>query len=256
LPIIHEKFRVMRRLIPVLFLTVVLAGTAVAQEQDANWRFGLKVQPSVSWLGTSLNEFENGNSRLNFGYGLMVERLLFGSRVWFASGLFINDFGGNFSYQGQDKQVVFHQQGDSILFLSRRMRVKYVEFPMVMKFRTPEINYITYTLHFGLNMGFRAKATGDDSFRDIGAGNVTGKYDDRDIRNDISFIKASLDVGIGGEYNIAESTSLIVGLSYLNGFTNITRKQSEMLRYSGADAVKMKQIFFGHTIMLSLGILF
>jgi hypothetical protein len=247
----------MRRVIPVFMLIVFFSGTTPAQEQspDALWRLGLKLQPSLSWLGTSLNEFENGSSRLNFGYGLMAERALFKSTVWIASGLFVNDFGGNFNYVGQDKQVIFHQQGDSILFVSRRLRLKYVEVPLVMKFRTPEINYITYTAHFGLNLGFRTKAAGDDSFRDISAGNVTGKYDDRDIRNDISFIKAALDVGVGGEYSIAGSTSLVVNVSFLNGFTNIARKQSEMLRYRG-DNTGMKQIFMSKAVVLSIGVLF
>ncbi len=245
----------MKKVVVFFLLTIVFAGTTTAQEAEALWRFGISAKPSISWLGTNLQEFENDGARLNFGYGLMVERSIFSSTV-IAGGIFVNDFRGTFNYVEKDQHVKFHEQNDSIRFETRKMSLKYVEVPFKLKFRTPEINYITYTAHFGINMGFRVKAMADDHFRDIRADGTTGVYDNRDIRDDIGFIKMALDVGIGGEYNLAGTTSLLVGLSYLNGFSNITRKESEMLRYLGGDNAKMKQVFYGHTIMLSVGVLF
>lgn len=241
----------MKRLLLVFLLGLFFSANVIAQDEP-EWRFGLKVQPSVSWFGTSLKEFENGKPKLNFGYGLMVEKSMFKSAV-LATGLFVNDFGGNINYIGQDKQINFKGQNDSILFSSRKLMLKYVEIPIALKFRTPEINYITYHAHFGVDLGFRVKATGDENFRYFSS-SKTGTYDAEDIRNDISFLKMGLDVGIGGEYSIAGSTSLTVGVSYVNGFTNVTRKNAELLIYS--DDSRVKQIFYGHTIILSVGVLF
>jgi hypothetical protein len=241
----------MKRLMLVFWLFILASGSVVAQDEP-EWRFGLRVQPSVSWFGTSLKEFENGKPKLNFGYGLMIEKSMFKSAV-LATGIFVNDFGGTFNYVGQDKQINFKGQNDSILFTSRKLMLKYVEIPITLKFRTPEINYITYHAHFGVDMGFRVKATADESFRYFSSSKM-GSYEDEDIRNDVSFLKMGLDVGIGGEYSIAGSTSLTLGVSYINGFTNVTRKNAELLIYS--DDSKVKQIFYGHTILLSVGVLF
>ncbi len=243
----------MKRVIIAVLSLVIFTGTINAQD-EADWRFGIKVQPSVSWLGTSLKEFQNGKPKLNFGYGLIVEKGLFKNTV-LASGLFINDFGGKYKYIGLDKRINFKSYDNSTFFVSRSMRMKYVELPVVLKFRTTEINYITYFAHFGLDMGFRVKARGDDDFGDIKPGSKPdGVYPNIDLTRDISFIKLGLDVGIGGEYSIAGSTALLVGMSYINGFTNLTRKNSELLIY--VDNSKVKQIFYGHTFMLSVGILF
>jgi hypothetical protein len=230
-------------------------GSVISQEERAEWRFGLKAQPSVSWLSTTLNEFENGQARINFGYGLMVERSIFKSTV-IASGLFVNDYSANFNYVGQDRTISFHEKNDSILFDARRIRARYVEVPLLLKFRTPEINYLTYSAHFGFNLGFRARALGDDQFRDIRGGNTKGTFDNQDITNDIGFLKATLDVGLGAEYSIAGSTSLLIGISYQNGFTNFARKQSELLRYRDADKEGVKQVFYGRAVVLNIGILF
>jgi hypothetical protein len=245
----------MKRVTIFILGMLVFSGAMMAQEEAAEWRFGLKAQPSVSWLSTTLNEFENGQARMNFGYGLMVEKSIFKSTV-IASGLFINDYGANFKYVGQDRLVNFYEKNDSVLFESRSFRVRYVEVPVLLKFRTPEINYITYSAHFGLNLGFRARALGDDQFRDIRGGNTVGTFDNQDISNDISFLKATLDVGLGAEYSIAGSTALLVGVSYQNGFSNFARKKSELLRYRGADKEGLKQVFFGRAIVLNVGILF
>jgi hypothetical protein len=241
----------MKRILLSLVMMVILSGSTFAQEMS-EWRFGLKVLPSVTWLSTSLKEFENGKPRLNFGYGLMVEKSVFKSTV-LATGLLVNDFSANYTYIGTDRQVTFKGQNDSIQFTSRKLMLKYVEVPVALKFRTPEINYITYSAHFGINMGFRVKSTADENFRYAVSGK-TGGYDAEPINNDINFMKLGLDVGLGGEYSIAGSTSLTVGLSYINGFTNITRKEAELLIYD--DDNKVKQVFYGHSILLSVGILF
>lgn len=252
---------IMKKVLFAIVLTVFIVsgtysqedGTARVSSEIPEWRFGLKAQPSISWLRTPMKEFENGKTKLNFGYGLMVEKSLFKSTV-LATGLLVNDFGGNYSYVGLDHNINFKEQNDSILFTSRKLYLKYVEIPFALKFRTPEINYFTYFAHFGLDLGFRVKATADDNFRDIRT-NKTGLYEAEVINNDAGFMRMGLNVGLGGEYSIAGTTSIMVGLAYVNGFTNVMRKESEMLLNASNDA-RMKQIFYGHSVVLNLGILF
>ncbi len=249
----------MKKTILFFFITVLCMPSLLAQGSGekndfASWRFGLRIQPSLSWLRTPGNDFENGKAKFNFGYGLMVEKSLLKS-TYLTTGFFINDIGGNYKYTGLDKTICFKDKSDSIFFTSRKLMLKYVELPIALKFRTPEINYLTYTAHFGVDVGFRIKATADESFRDAQNANAPGLYQAIDIKNDVSFMRLGLNVGIGAEYSLAGSTSLIAGFSYVNGFTNILRKESELLRYKD-DPAKVKQIFYGHAVVLHIGVLF
>jgi hypothetical protein len=221
--------------------------------RDVEWRFGLKAQPSVSWLTTPLKEFENEGVKMNFGYGLVVEKRLFSSAV-LATGFMVNDFGGTYKYIGQDKAIIFkNQNDDSIRFNSRKLMLKYLEVPVALKFRTPEINYLTYFAHIGLDVGFRIKATSNDNFRDLKL-NRTGVYEKEPVTSDVNFIKMGLQLGLGTEYSLAGNTALMIGVSYVNGFTNVMRKESDILIYN--DGSKVKQQFSGQTVNLNIAILF
>jgi opacity protein-like surface antigen len=47
------------------------------------------------------------------------------------------------------------------------------------------------------------------------------ELENENISDDINLFKASLIVGAGLEYNFSGNTSLLVGITYNNGFTNI-----------------------------------
>lgn len=241
------------------FIVFALLFSAFAQENASendiqDWRFGIKAQPSISWFNSNNKQFDHDKVKLNFGYGLTIEKRIFNSGTTvLATGFIINDFGGTYDYTGKDKNVLFKNENDSIIFTSRKLMLRYVEIPVALKFRTPEINYLTYFAHFGLDIGFRVRARSDDSFLDIRT-NKSGVYADEVVTDDVNFMKMGLNLGIGAEYSLAGSTSLVIGLSYINGFTNIVRKQPEMIRYD--DGSRVTKVLFGHTVNLSVGILF
>ncbi len=244
----------MKKCILFVLLMSLISVNAISQEL-ADWRFGIKAQPSISWLSTIDKDFENGKAKLNLGYGLMIEKGLWNKKtVALITGLLVNDFGGNYNSVG-DQRVVF-QGEDSILFDARKLKLKYVEIPLALKFRTPEINYLTYYANFGVDVGFRVKAISDDQFRDIRTTPPKkGTYNDKQINNDVGFMRMGLNIGMGAEYSIAGSTSLTFGLAYVNGFTNLMRKEAEMLQYM--DTGKgIKQLFYGHAVNLNIGLLF
>jgi hypothetical protein len=237
----------------ILMIHSTMAQQPAGDGRDAEWRFGLKAQPSASWLLTPLKEFENEGVKVNFGYGLVLEKRLFSSAV-LATGFMVNDFGGTYKYIGMDKAILFKDQNnDSIRFNSRKLMLKYLEVPVALKFRTPEINYFTYFAHIGLDLGFRVKATSNDNFRDLKLDRM-GTYEKEPVSSDVNFMKLGLQLGLGTEYSLAGNTALMVGVSYVNGFTNVMRKESDILIYN--DLSKVKQQFMGQTINLNIAILF
>ncbi len=236
-----------------LFIAVIVFGalSGTLAQEVSDWRFGIHIQPTVSWFSTTMKEFENGKPKLNLSYGGIVEKSFRKSAV-ISTGFLISDFGGNYTYVGEDKQIWLKDQ-DSVLFLSRKLKARYVEVPVALKFRTPRINYLTYTAHFGLDFGFRARALSDDAIKDLKT-NLSSTKTNEPIEDDVNFMRLGLNIGIGAEYIIAGTTVVFAEVSYINGFTNITRKESEILRYQ--DGSRVKQIFYGNTVALKIGVLF
>lgn len=237
----------------ILIVAMLLLGLALkGNTQDVSeWRFGIHMQPTVSWFSTTMKEFENGKPKINFSYGGIIEKSL-RKNVVLSTGFLISDFGGNYNYATTERQVWFKDQ-DSVQFTSRKLKARYVELPAALKFRTTRINYLTYTAHFGLDLGFRVRALSDDGFRELKTG-ITGTYDNEPIQQDINFMKLGLNVGIGAEYVVAGTTVVFGEVSYIYGFTNITRKESEILVYQ--TGARVKQIFTGNVIALKIGVLF
>ena len=115
------------------------------------------------------------------------------------------------------------------MLASREYRINYVTIPITLKLKTPEIGAFTYFGQFGVNLSIKTKAK---SVSDEGVIiNNNGKPpQDIDITNDMGFLNMGLNIGAGFEYNLAGSTSVVVGINYHNGFTNVLRTTSKQLK--------------------------
>ena len=49
---------------------------------------------------------------------------------------------------------------------------------------------------------------------------------------DVNLFKLGLNIGLGVEYNLVGNTSLLVGLNWINGFTNVLKKKSNEIFYN------------------------
>lgn len=240
----------------IILLALVFCSTAFLKAQDANmFRFGLKVNPSVSWLKTDVSDFANEKSKINFSYGLIVERY-FNQTTVLATGISITDFGSTLKYGAEPEQTFYFPDGDTTAFFlqNRKLKLKYVEVPLLLKFRTPEIGYMTYTAHFGLDFGFRVKSIAEDEGKWENTPTQVSTLENVDITDDVKFIKMALNVGLGAEYNLTGTTSAIFSLNYQNGFTNLLHDPSEFLNDHNASS--LKQIGYGHAVVLTVGVLF
>jgi opacity protein-like surface antigen len=90
---------------------------------------------------------------------------------------------------------------------------------------TNEIGYMRYYAQVGIGNAFNIRAKADQVLPTYDQSGVyvtsfTESTGD-DVQSDINLYKASLIVGAGLEYNFSGNTSLLVGVTYNNGFTNI-----------------------------------
>jgi hypothetical protein len=99
---------------------------------------------------------------------------------------------------------------------------QYVELPITLKLMTNEIGYITYYGQIGFGAAFNISAKSDYDVYDPATKSVTS-FTDEDVMDHTNPFKASLILGAGLQYNFSGNTSLLIGLTYNNGFTNILK---------------------------------
>lgn len=261
-----------------------------------NFRFGLKVTPSINWFKPDGKILSANGPAVRYGGGLVMEFRL-AKVVSVQTGLQVDVDGGkikfnnggpgvanantvSYYYFGLDDKIVKY---DPVLAASpsythyqlneRVYSTTYFTIPVSLKMKTKEIGAFTYFGQIGMNNSFRWKATANDELQVINdVSNTLGTKDSKskvDISQDISIYTASLNFGLGAELNFSGSTSLLFGLNYNLGFSSIVKNDSEYLgrraNVAGFNSTsnpndfilsKMPQSIKSNAVLITLGVLF
>ena len=278
----------MKKILTALTL-VLFTGTTFAQDETKGFRFGLRIDPMLSWYKPdNEKKFENLGTGLGFGWGLHLE---FKIAETFS---FYSTFGlqydkGKLSYfpqgsttadsvfyriDGNDEFVEWQSASingngskdtaSTLLMLNERVfSVNYANIGFGLKMKTKEIGYLTYFGHFGGNIGIKTKAKANDQVyfygKDLNTTPSSGEKSALDITSELQPLKIGLTIGAGAEYNISGSTSLLFGLTYNHGVTNVLKKNSDFLRTIKDGTSNIESITQQATvrnITLTIGILF
>jgi hypothetical protein len=262
-----------------LLMVVITAKAAFAQDdQIKNFRFGLRATPSINWYKPDdKKKFASDGARLKFGYGLITEFRL--------SNLISVSTGVGFDYDGgkidilNDTASAYYIKNNEFVEIeeahndtsgtvgvyhlkSREYNTNYITIPITLKMKTKEIGMLTYYGMFGVNASFRTKARVEDTYTSLYTP-PNSSYDGTDMENtnDMNLFKFALNIGGGAEYNLSGSTSLVFGLNFYNGFSNVLKKNSRYLLDASTaqnviDKKPLEQKAKGNAIALTVGILF
>ncbi len=227
--------------IATFFLMLLIAAPAMARD-DFGFRFGLKASPNFSWFRTETRGWSNSGLDLGFSYGLIVD-YEFAENYAITSGISILRTGGTMKYR-----YMYDPGGQNLDTEKRRdHHLRYLEFPIALKLQTSEMGYITYFGKFGLGLGFRLQAKADDRI-DL-SDDSTLRTKDMDISDNIRFLRAALIIGGGVEYNMGGRTSLLGGLTFHNGFSNVLDKDNPFPDGAAPSAVN-------NYVEVTLGVMF
>ncbi|MFP5080616.1 porin family protein [Pedobacter sp. JCM 36344] len=202
-------------------ILLFLTGSVFAQDFSSpyyGFRLGLTAHPTIGWLKPDIGK-SNGVS-LGFSYGLIGD-FNFTQNYSFATGLTIT------TVNGKSTEIVTSNSGSAIPSQAEyelKYKIQYVEVPLTLKLKTVKINEVRYFGQFGLSNGILIGAKQD--------ADMTGGASRRDIniKDDIKFYRAGLIIGAGAEFEISENTSITTGLTFNNGFTDITSSKSSIVR--------------------------
>lgn len=222
-------------------------------QYDNGFRLGLKMSPAASWLKSNEKSASYDGIKPDFSYGLIAEIVL-GDNYAFATGFEIMNNGGILDYSKAPYKVFFYEEtGDTFYVTQRKYKVRYVNVPLTLKFKTNEIGHFSYFGIFGADAGVRIKAFTDNAGT-INSSKAEAESNKNDALEDVNFLRLALNIGIGAEYNISGKTSLVTSLHFNNGFTNVLARNSRQLKYSANQ--KLRQNAINNYISLNIGILF
>lgn len=193
-----------------LFITILALISVKAFSQDT--RFTVFVDPQFSWMSSDLKNVESDGSKFGVNIGLNMDNF-FAQNYAFTTGISIDNTGGNLIFE--DSTTLKTNGGNEELPEGSivHYKLQYINIPLGLKLKTNEIGYLTFFANLGINGGINIKATGEvDDF----------ELDNENISEEISLFNLGYYIGAGAEYSIGGNSAIILGLTYTNGFIDIT----------------------------------
>lgn len=193
-----------------ILLALATSSTAFAQVE-----IGLKLSPSITSLRTdapSASKFENGDTKLSLGGGLLVD-YFFGENYAFSSGLFLTGRGGTFTYSDVSSGVT-----GQAFTAKQKLAIQYLELPATVKLFTNEVSpgtRVYFQVGGALAVPVGTRINGEKRYVDAANQKETKASDH------VKFIDANVLAGAGVEYQLGTNTKLFGGLSYHRGLINI-----------------------------------
>jgi len=214
----------------VILVAATIGTIPLNAQDDAGVRFGLKLSPNLGFVNPDTKGLESNGAGAGYTFGLMAEFPIGTTGNYrFATGLYLNTMSGQWK---QEYKYVDNVSGPvRTKELESDMKLRYIELPLTIKMMTNEIGYMRYFGQVGFGNAFNLRAK-SDVVQPVVAGALADgtpivtefvESEDEDVQDDINPYKASLIVAAGLEYNFSGNTSLLVGITYNNGFTDILK---------------------------------
>lgn len=243
-------------------LLIALSAFFIAEiNAQSDFQLGLKLSPNFSWFKAQSESLSSDGINFGFNYGLVGDFNI-SENYSFSTGLLIVNAGGEIEYP----YVAQIDQGAGITTAIGGKRkddisLSYIEIPLTLKLKTNEIGYLKYFGQFGVGLAANYRAKADTEFTYAGANTaITVSDDEVDFADEINFFRASLIVGLGVEYNLSGNTSLILGATFNNGFTNVLSEDAYYANPDGTgDATRGREDDFkaiNNYLILNVGVLF
>ena len=198
-----------------VFLSALLLVSHLATAAETGFKFGMKASPNISWHRPETRGFERNGVTFGLSYGVIAD-YVFAEGYAISTGVNILHTGGKLKYRYIRDGLDTDKRRDYSL--------RYLQVPLTIKLRTDEIGYITYYGQFGLGLGFNTKAEADQRIPQ-GDGTVVSASG-VDISDETRFMRGAMIIGAGVEYSLGGRTSLMGGLVFNNGFSNVLKMES------------------------------
>lgn len=249
-------------------LLAVLLALVIGSFAQKDFQLGLQFSPNIGWLKPIGNNIEADGAKIGYTFGIIGDFNISDNYI-FSTGIQLVNTG--FTLKKPDVQEVTNTQGileNGYGSTVTDLRLNYIEIPLTLKLRTNEVGYMKYYGQVGIGLGANYRALSNEQFTYVPAnGNATQPISNEEVdyNDEINLFRAALIIGAGVEYNLSGNTSLIAGVTFNNGFTNIFSKDVHAADINGnavkppdtdADKRNKSAESINNMIVLNIGILF
>lgn len=197
-----------------------------------NAKFGVYVDPQLVWLNPDSREIVNDGVKVGISGGLEIDKY-FQKNYAIQTGLAIGTQGGKIRFGIQSLFTSYDEVDTLPTGTTVDYNLNYITVPLGLKLKTNQIGYFSYYARIGFTNQFNIKAKATSS---------EGTLEKNNINEEIFFYNLAYHFGIGVEYNISEDTALNFGITYHNGFIDITNDK-EFKIYSRNLALRLGVMF-------------
>lgn len=209
----------MKKISTIIILSFLSLGAWAQNFPVANYgfRLGLTATPTIGWIKPEQGKTDGVG--LGFSYGLIGD-FNFAPNYSFATALTITSING----KSTEANVTPYHSGSVPIAYDLKYKMQYIDLPLTIKLKTVKDEGRRWYGQFGLSNSFNISAK-----QDAKNGNSV-VADNLKITDYTKFYRAGLIIGGGGEFDISGNASILAGLTYNNGFTNITSDKSRDVR--------------------------
>jgi opacity protein-like surface antigen len=213
-----------------LITVFIICSTASLFSQNA--KFGVYVDPQLVWLSPDSREVVSDGVKMGISGGLMIDSY-FQKNYAIHTGIAIGTQGGKVRF-GIPTYFTSYDETDSLPSgTTVDYSLNYITIPLGLKLKTNQIGYFSYYARIGFTNQFNIKAKATSS---------EGTLDKNNINEEIFFYNLAYHFGIGIEYNISQDTAIDFGITYHNGFIDLTNDKAFKI-YSRMVALRLGVIF-------------
>lgn len=197
----------MKNLLIIVFLTASFAANA------QQFRYGFYVSPVKNTWVLNAEDYEAFGPTSGFQYGILLDQTI-GNKQRFAI-----TTGITLDYTQGGMQTINVSQGASEK--NWMVRAQYLELPLALKVRTNQLGSFTFYLQGGGTIAKCLRARGDYTENGLTLDSDINYLENELTTNMYLPINMSVDIGIGTEFAINETASILLGLYFKNGLTDI-----------------------------------
>lgn len=208
----------MKRITTILIFSFLSVSVWAQNSPLTNYgfRLGLTASPTVGWIKPEQGK-TNGLS-LGFSYGLIGD-FNFAPNYSFSTALTITTINGKSTEANVMPYYGLSSSTDPKAY-DLKYKLQYVDLPLTIKLKTVKADGKRWYGQFGLSNSINISAKQDATSNGIVVA------DGSKISDYTKLYRAGLIIGAGGEFDITGNASIMAGITFNNGFTNIISNSS------------------------------
>ena len=189
-----------------LLFAILLAPLLVSAQysEENKTQLGFTTSPTFGWITVTSGQtptIEPDGMRTGFTYGVLAD-IPFSENYYFSTALTVSTLNAKAIEPGGGKSIY---------------KLQYLEMPLTLKLKTKEMENRRFYGQFGLNTGVNIGSKRDIIYTNSSLQNEKNE----EIGDLINSFRAGLILGGGAEWKVAENMSVLTGLSFSNGFSDI-----------------------------------